>query len=121
MRKFEDLDVEEQRNEILKGIHNQLSQINKWLEVIAARYAKLSADDVDGLRFDAERIHYDIDAISYGDFSSVGYTKARGLYKTFLNGGKETSEPLGEYQRTAPIDKETCFFIEEEKSKRKQQ
>ena len=31
MQRFEDLDVEEQRNEILIGIHNQLSQINKWL------------------------------------------------------------------------------------------
>ena len=29
MPRFEDLEVDEQRNEILKGIHNHLAQINK--------------------------------------------------------------------------------------------
>ena len=111
MSRFEDLDVEEQRNEILKGIHNHLAQINKWLEVIAARYVKLRADDVEELRFDAENIPFGVDEISYGGFSNVGYTQARGMYKSFQNGEKEICEPLGEYERTEPIDEKTGFFV----------
>ena len=111
MPRFEDLDVDEQRNEILIGIHNQLSQINKWLEVITARYVKLSADDVDDIKFDAENIPFGVDEISYGGFSNVGYTQARGMYKSFQNGEKEICEPLGEYERTDPIDEKTGFFV----------
>ena len=110
MPRFEDLDVDEQRNEILIGIHNQLSQINKWLEVIVARYVKLRADDVEELRFDAENIPFGVDEISYGGFSNVGYTQARGMYKSFQNGEKEICVPLGEYERTDPIDKDGYFL-----------
>lgn len=52
--RFEELTVDKQRNEILKGIHNQLSEINKWLEVIAVRYAKLRAEDTEDLKTDTE-------------------------------------------------------------------
>lgn len=113
MLKFNDLDTDEQRNEILKGIHNQLSQINKWLEVIAARYTKLNADDTEFLRYDAAEIEDNLECVSYRNGSNVGYTKERGLYKSSLNGNTETREPLGEYNRTAPIDEKTGFFIED--------
>lgn len=113
MLRFDDLDTDEQRNEILKGIHNQLAQINKWLEVIAVRYAKLSAEDTEFLRYDAENLEDNLEGVSYRNSSNVGYTEARGLYKTFMNGNEETSEPLGEYDRTAPIDEKTGFFIED--------
>lgn len=113
MLKFNDLDTDEQRNEILKGIHNQLSQINKWLEVIAARYTKLNADDTEFLRYDVAEIEDNLECVSYRNGSNVGYTQARGLYKQFLIGDTETREPLGEYERTAPIDEKTGFFIED--------
>lgn len=112
MLRFEDLDVEEQRNEILKGIHNQLAQINKWLEVIAARYAKLSSDDVEELRFDAEDLETHLEEIIFRNSSNVGYSKERGLYKSFIMNNEEKYEPLGEYERTAPIDEETGFFYQ---------
>lgn len=113
MLKFDDLDTDEQRNEILKGIHNQLSQINKWLEVIAVRYAKLNADDTEDLKMDTEYLYTNFDNnMSSGFISNVGYTQARGLYKQFLIGDTETREPLGEYDRTAPIDSKSGFFIE---------
>lgn len=112
MLRFDDLDVDEQRNEILKGIHNQLAQINKWLEVIAVRYAKLNADDTVFLKYEAESLEEKLKSISFRDSSNVGYTQARGLYKSSLNGNTEISEPLGEYDRTAPIDSKTGFFIE---------
>ena len=112
MQRFENLDTDEQRNEILKGIHNQLAQINKWLEVIAVQYAKLSAEDTEFLRYDAAEIEDNLECVSYRNGSNVGYTQARGMYKSFLNGGEETREPLGEYDRTAPIDEKTGFFIE---------
>ena len=111
---FEDLDMEAQRNELLKGIHNQLAQINKWLEVIAVRYARLRDDESESLRYDAEVLEENLESIAFRNSSSVGYTQERGLYKSFMAGGKETYEPLGEYERTTPIDKETGFFIEED-------
>ena len=112
MLTFDYLGSDKQCNEILKGIHNQLAQINKWLEVIAVRYAKLNADDTEFLRYDAEKIEDNLEGVSYRNGSNVGYTESRGLYKSSLNGNTEISEPLGEYDRTAPIDEKTGFFIE---------
>lgn len=39
MLRFEDLDVEEQRNEILKGIHNRLSEISLCLQYMVETYS----------------------------------------------------------------------------------
>lgn len=59
MLRFEDLDTDEQRNEILKEILNQLSKLNKWLEVGIALYAKLSDEDIEVLKEDALYISTD--------------------------------------------------------------
>ena len=111
MLRFDDLDTDEQRNEILKGIHNHLAQINKWLEVIAVHYGKLRDDDTESLRYDAEALEEKLESIAFRNGSNVGYTQSRGLYKSFMNCGKETCEPLGEYERTDPIDEKTGFFV----------
>lgn len=113
MRNFDDLDVDEQRNEILKGIHNQLAQINKWLEVGIALYAKLSSDDIEDLKTDVEYIFPNVDDVTCGGFSNTGYTREHGLYEQYMNGDKEIKEPLGEYDRTAEIDPKTGFFAED--------
>ena len=113
MQRFEDLDVEEQRNEILKGIHNHLAQINKWLEVIAARYARLDADDVFCLKTETDYLMTNFREAIFHEPSDVGYTQKQGLYKEYDEGDKRICVPLGEYERTAPIDKDGCFCVQE--------
>ena len=113
MPRFEDLDVDEQRNEILKGIHNHLAQINKWLEVIAARYARLDADDVFGLKTETDYLMTNFREAIFQEPSYVGYTKKRGLYKEYDEGDKRICVPLGEYERTDPIDEDGCFWVKE--------
>ena len=109
MLRFEDLDTDEQRNEILKEILNQLSKLNKWLEVGIALYAKLSDEDIEVLKEDALYISTDHNSnMWFSDDPNMGYTKERGLYRRQRN----ISEPLGDYDCTAPIDEDTGFFIE---------
>ena len=81
--------------------------------MIAVHYGKLRDDDTESLRYDAEALEEKLESIAFRNGSNVGYTQSRGLYKSFMNCGKETYEPLGEYERTAQID-EDGYFLEKD-------
>ena len=81
--------------------------------MIAARYVKLSADDVSGLKTETDYLMTNFREAIFEEHSDVGYTKKRGLYKEYDEGEKRICVPLGEYERTAPIDKDGCFCVQE--------
>ena len=104
MKRFDTLNDDEQRNELLKGIYNQLAAMNKWLEVIAVSYAKLRASDVLEMQINTEHIQT---TVAKDPDSRIGYTHERGLYITEYANGNPTAWPMGDdeyYHRTAPLD-----------------
>ena len=112
---FYALTPEEQQNEILKGIYNQLVQMNKFLEVGIALYGKLTVGDIFTLHINSETIPDSLgDLRNEHSESYVGYRKTRGLYSTeYVHGFTEW--PLGDddaYERTDPIDPDTGGFTE---------
>ena len=114
-----ELTNEEIRNNILAEIHNRLAEISTYLKTGLAIFAKLNHYDTNFLENDiAQNISLDISE-NYRDKHGlkksrhvIGFSKDKGLYSF----DKETYEdlPLGDFERTAPIDEDTGAFLEQE-------
>ena len=113
MKRFDTLNDDEQRNELLKGIYNQLATMNKWLEIIAVSYAKLSAPDVEIIREHTDGADEIIEQIFPCNDSRIGYRPERGLYIATWDNNRRTDWPLGsdtDYPRTEAFDEKIgCF------------
>lgn len=112
-------DENEIRNNILAEIHNRLAEISAYLKVGITLLAKLSPDEVTIIQetepsIDHSSTHYHV---LTGE-GRVGCDTKHGLYiDGVFTGG---SSPLGEMERTAPINEETCCFIENESQKKQE-
>lgn len=124
-----ELTHEEIRNNILAEIHNRLAEISTYLKTGLAIFAKLNSDDLDTLEEQNKLIRTDTNEGVYSNYvlitpnseknsDGIGYSKEKGLYlscKYKHDNGKWSRDdyPLGDFERTAPIDKNTGAFLEQ--------
>ena len=110
---WEDLSTDEQRNEILKGIFNQLAGINKSLEVITILYAKLNLEDLDEIQGNTAHVSTLLD--DHAEASRIGYSDRRGLYMVDEEGFNAFPLGYGNHYIDALVDKDTGYFKKEGK------
>ena len=118
-----ELTNEEILNNTLAEIHNRLAEISTYLKTGLAIFAKLEHYDTD---FIENGMAANISLNTKEDYRDnhglkkskhvIGYSSDKGLYaaeqKIVNRKTRETLYPLGDFERTAPIHKETGAFIE---------
>ena len=118
---------QEPQNSILAEIHNRLAEISKFLELIAVKYTKMSADDMEYLdkpRIDTEErivsedggLPYACDEYIYRecDDVSIGFSDDIGLHRKFSRYDEKTGKlfeevsplNLDSYEGTIPLDED---------------
>ena len=126
----QELSHEEILNNTLAEIHNRLAEISTYLKTGLAIFAKLNRDDLDTLEEQNKSICLDTNKGEYSNYvlitpnfekssDSIGYSKEKGLYlscKYKHDNGKwsRNDYPLGDFERTAPINEDTSAFLEQE-------
>ena len=118
-----ELTNEEIRNNIVAEIHDRLAEISTYLKTGLAIFAKLNHEDLERIRQQSATIMLDTSFINCDDYyllhpnDTVGYSNDKGLYSSEIYDNTTTGKkyeqkfPLGDFRRTAPIDKTTGAFI----------
>ena len=121
-----ELDNEEIRNNILAEIHNRLAAISTYLKTGLAIFAKLNHNNLETIREQSSTIMLNTSFVKCDDYSllhsndNVGYSSDKGLYSSEIYDNANTNEkyeqkfPLGDFERTAPINEDTGAFLEQE-------
>lgn len=112
------LDNVEIQNAILAEIHNRLGEISSYLKVGITLLAKLNDEEVlhsidentSSIALNTANIKCD-NYTFYPPETTIGYTKERGLYEARRSSRQVF--PLGDFERTAPIDEKTGEFVKE--------
>lgn len=112
-------DNEETQTRLLLEIHNRLAEISKFLEIGIAMFAKLSADELEMIGLECQKIGItksDIHKTMHQDDNlSVGYGSKTKLY--FQKTGKENEPPLCWFPlgvddtRSWPLDENSERFL----------
>lgn len=124
---------QEPQNSILAEIHNRLAEISKFLELIAVKYAKVRAHDMEWLpkpRIDTEErivaeedggLPYACDDYIYREYDnvSIGFSDDIGLHEKFSRYDEKTGKlfekvhPLNpdSYEGTIPLDEDGEYIF----------